>query len=117
MIFGFIGCGDSSTTPGLGPPFSSVSPALTAEELWLTFSFKPFHFSSSSGDYDCADIINPNGEGMVHIDISEAGNRETHSFTYTDCSISGPLYPSGQDIELKVNGTIQREYVWTDKES
>ncbi len=104
----FIGCGSSSTTPGSGPPFSSISPALTAKDLYLAVSKSTCGttHTNTSGDTTCA------GGGTIHKEETDSSSADSSNCTYSKCVAQYPIIDASvQGLQLEANGESSNQDV------
>ncbi|MFH1018724.1 MAG: hypothetical protein V1798_11175 [Pseudomonadota bacterium] len=100
LIAGFLGCGSSATSPGSGPAFSSITPTLTAADVWLAVTNYAYHGETTGGaigpDYDCE------GGGTVH----KGAPASQMTYTYSHCVFTAHFFFPVQSLQLEANGEV-----------
>jgi hypothetical protein len=100
LMLGIFGCGgDTQTTPGKGPAFSS---ALTADGVWYVISRDPypgFFDSKPVGSHVC------DGGGTVLVN-QQSSPSLTVTYAYSNCKF-GVSLDSDPNLDLVANGNVK----------
>lgn len=103
-IFGSPGCGSGDAEPGAGPAFSTITPALTAKDLWQAVS-RTFYIPalSLSNEQETCE-----GGGTVTVENLYPGKGQ--NYIYSHCKYRVQLFGSpAQTIELEATGMTTSE--------